>query len=1193
MYLKKLDIKGFKSFADTTEIHFFPGINVIVGPNGCGKSNIVDTVRWVLGEANVRNLRGQRNEDIIFSGTDQKRALGMANVTMIIDNADQGLPTEYGEVAIGRKVFRSGESEFHINRARVRLKDISALFAGTGLGKKGYSIIGQGELEQVLNGQPFERRLLLEEASGIIKYRQQREEVLNRMAAAGNDMEKLEAYLFSLAERRDELRGKAEKARAFQDRNRELGLLNQAVMEHELAETRRKYADKSQEMERVAASERLMAERILAAEEHERSRSSRQESLRSQIAELRENRYRLENNLDRLEAESRLQEERSRNSGQRLQNLNSENERCQRNGQRLEQEIARAREEYRLALQEDQEQHAGQRQLEQEIAALSEGISEVRSVQAAVRSAIDGCRDRERELLASEEQLRVRVREIMDNGRMAELAVDDNSRKEQAFRDNSALIRRELQEAESLIQGHRHEMEALREDCWQEQEKLRSTQEKAREMNKKRGELSSRLLLLEDQERNYAGYSEDVKALLRDQAGGRHRIPGIIGTAGSLIDVPPGLEIAVDVAGGRGLEDIVMESELDVRRAISYIKEKGLGRITFLPLDILKSSTPPPDLLAKIKSLPGVIGIASQLVGYDPAYQRAIDYLLGRVLIAESLDRAVEIFRRMNYGFRIVSLDGDILNASGAMTGGKSRRSRHSPLIRAAERRQLETELGDLEKESKKLQAASLGLESIVAGKHQRLEQINREKAALETRCDVLKHELAGLAAQIQECQAYASNHLETASQCRQEKLDLEKQINDLQGDLHTGRDLLEEKLQELEGINRRMESLNRDLAVRQERREAFGQQMIMKNRQLEQILAGLQQCQDQHQQIQEFLREVKDQMRQVLEEIEQSRSMNEIAVKEAVLVKEQLEQLDRHIHALNSQERSGLDEMQMQRAGLLGLKQEQQELANASRSLQMQKVRLETELELMAERWRETVGGEMPAEARSQFQAREIRESRVRIRLLQEELDSIGPVDLESIPAFEEIDERCEFVNGQYIDLKEARQGLERLLKETENIMVREFDGFLIEAGAGFKRTFMEIFGGGEASLVMSQHEDRLQAGIEIVVKMPGKRVQYLNLLSGGERALTCIAFIFALLRLKPAPFCLLDEIDAALDESNLLKFTRFLKRLAASIQFLVITHRQLTIEAGDCIYGVTMPQAGVSRVYSVKAEEAIEMAV
>ncbi len=1192
MYLKKLDIKGFKSFADATDIHFYPGINVIVGPNGCGKSNIVDTVRWVLGEANVRNLRGQKNEDIIFSGSDQKRALGMASVTMLIDNADSGLPVDYTEVAVGRKLFRNGDSEFYINKSRVRLKDMGALFSGTGLGKKGYSIISQGELEQVLNGQPFDRRLILEEASGIVKYRQQRDEVINRMEATGNDMDKLTEYLFDLEERRQVLQEKSQRALSYQEIKQRLHFYQRSILEFESAETLRKYRDKSLELNRSLDEEAALRRRLEEMQQGLAGREKRQDELRQSIAATREQRFEIERELAGREADNRLQMERTGNAGQRLQSLREESQRHRTLRARIEADIAQAESDCRRAEQECDSHQEDLIRLESAIESLQQELDACRGeCEAYMKRSADEA-EQEKDLEEKMNNGREALRSAEEQQRFAGIYYEEAMRRESQARTRNAAIRREQEQLEvelsginARIAGNSQERDLLKVEISSCSRKIKQSEEQIRDK-------TARLSLLEDQERNYEGYSEDVKNVLRASSNDNSNFQGMIGMLGTLIEVPDGLETAIDVAAGRSLENIVIESELGARRAIRYIKERQLGRVTFLPLDLLKPQHLPHDALARILEMPGVVGLASRLIKFDNRCQKAVDYLLGRVLVVENLDRAVDVFRQARLGLKIVSLEGDVLNTSGAMTGGQTRKARRSPLSRQVEKRSLEEGLSVLKRGLKDLNDIHAGQEAGWQDLQQRMNSLHQEKVAHETRLGVLMQEIAHLGAEAAASleEADRQKKLIEASQALARKLEAE--LQELHGKKQSMVRVMDGQREELERLKRKIDDYQRSLAVNQERREAYGQQSVLKARELEHIRSALQQYQTLKESHGQAVMELEAQARQIeadMEKVSQDSSNSDELILQA---QKRLVSVNAEMESLVEAENHELLSMQEVRAAHLDMRQAVQDQESATRSLEMSRIRLEAELEAIGQRWTDTLGLEMPENLESAHLSRDVREYRNNARDLVERLEAIGPVDLDSIPAYEEIEQRYQFVRKQYDDLEEARQGLERLLKETEKIMDGEFGAFLRQADASFKRTFVEIFGGGEASLVLNEHQQPLQAGIEIVIKLPGKKLQSLNLLSGGERALTCIAFIFALLRLQPAPFCLLDEIDAALDENNLIKFTRFLKRLSGSIQFLVITHRQSTIEAGDIIYGVTMPQAGVSRVYSLNISEAVDMA-
>ena len=705
--------------------------------------------------------------------------------------------------------------------------------------------------------------------------------------------------------------------------------------------------------------------------------------------------------------------------------------------------------------------------------------------------------------------------------------------------------------------------------------------------------LENILLGLQDLDRKYVGFSEAVRAVLEAHASGEKSLHGISGLMANIIDVPAGMELAIEEAAGKGLENIVVAEAKDAREAIYFLKRKGLGRVTFLPLDSLRVQKLSPNVIKELGQREGVLGLASQLLSFDPQYEKAVEYLLGRVLLVSDLDRGIQVFNHSQLPLRIVSLDGELINGSGAMTGGSTTRHKSSPLGRKGEARKLEQQLQDLraKKETNRLA----------------YEQLSLELNSLDEKLMAARNGIAEEEFQIKLIQAEIDSSRDNMEQGNSETLLQEKEITALQENiqsLDTELFQLEQEYtqrckenssftEQLEQMKDLLEKERREYEVRKERALSQQDQLTMKKRELENLAKNIAQFTEVKRSYQQSLEEA----RQLLDRLEKdSHRQEEIMLKSSTSSQRQKEQVEELIAIINhkqTEQQLHSENMEALRIQIEPFLEEGKLIEENIRSVEMRMVRIETELEAARNRWTEKHPLEESARYEKDMTAGELRECRRRAETLKEEIELLGPVDIESIKEYHEVKSRYEFLQQQSSDLIAARDSLEKLLAETEKIMAKNFTQFLLLANESFKRTFTEIFGGGEAQLVLEADSDYLAAGVDMLLKMPGKRSQPLNLLSGGERALTCIAFIFALLRLRPAPFCLLDEIDAALDETNLMRFTEFLKSMARDIQFIVITHRQATIEAGSNIYGVTMPQEGISSILSLDIEHSISLAM
>lgn len=1192
MHLKRLEIKGFKSFADHTELSFNPGINIIVGPNGCGKSNIVDAIRWVLGEANIRHLRGHKNEDIIFNGTDKKRALGMAQVEMTVDNLEGKLPLEYSEVTMSRKIFRSGESEFYLNKSKVRLKDIVKLYTDTGLGKNGYSIISQGELERVLNGQPIDRRLMLEEAAGTMKYRQQRDEVKQRITATAQDLLRLEDILGELRHRKTDLFAKAERAQTYIAMRDEYNNLEKQVLAYRLKELSDNLAACDAELTSKHAAQKAIATSLENLNNSLQQAQSLQNRQRANLDQLRDEQHELESELNRMGAEIKLSEERIRNHRERIQAAHHDSKKFADSLEKLEKDM-----ELKIADYNKENAYYQDRQKQVEILlheitkaknsldeqenilqSHSHSIYERAAEEANLKNKITGWEQKIKKTQEKKERLLIRIEESDGQLKTAEKSWLDL----QTQKEKHLTAQHKWAQAIAQAEVQRRKQRDLRMDVEHEFKDISSQQLKTK----------NKLLTLKELRQSYAGYSEGVKSLLKLYRRGETSLQGIKGPVSDLIEVPSGLELAISVGLGKGMENIVVSSSESARQAVQLLKERRWGRVTFLPLDVLRVQNMPAQVKQEIIAENGVLGLAANLITYDSQYDKAIKYLLGRVLLVQDLDCGLRVFKKFSYPLRIVTLEGEIINTSGAMTGGNSQGSKSNLLQRRQEEKSISQSLIILQQAETENRARATELDNQLITLDNRLSQGKNGQAEVEFQLKIIRDEETRVQKLLEKLKLDGeTNHQEIyqleeyARRADEERQGLLDSHKDYRSEYNT-------IAKEMEVLKTNLERNRRDYEVMKERYSSHQEQLSMKKRELESTASNMAQFEQVRNSYRQSVQEADDLLERLqkevaiyterviltTEKIKEKQSQLQAIIKSLSISRQEQEDMNNNIETINAD-----------------IQQHQQQAAVAQdqiRILEMKVVRLDTELQGMFTQWQQKFPGEDNRDHYTPLASRQIRGCQTRIGELRTNIELLGSIDMDSIKEYDEIKARYDFLQQQNDDLLAAKDALEKLLQETGNIMAQNFTQFMELANESFRKTFVEIFNGGDASLNI-ESVSNLSAGVDIVIKMPGKRSQSLNLLSGGERALTCIAFIFSLLKLKPAPFCLLDEIDAALDEINLLRFNDFLRHMAQDTQFIVITHRQATVEAGTNIYGITMPQEGISSVLSIQCEDAQSLAV
>lgn len=1191
MYLKRLDIKGFKSFAEQTEILFQPGLNVVVGPNGCGKSNIVDSIRWVLGESNVRRLRGQKNEDVIFTGTDNKRPLSLAQVDIVINNEDGSLPVEYTEVTVSRKVFRSGESEFYLNKVPVRLKDIHSLFAGTGLGKRGYSIIGQGELDQVLNARPFERRLILEEASGIIKYRHKMEDAQERLSLTEQDLVRVSDLLQVLTERLDELGRKAEKAARYREMRGEIDNLEKMVLASTIATLAREVSSRRRETGICREEMAELEAEITSREQELVRRTTEVEDRKAEVAAYKEEKYRVGSEINRLAGEYKLAEERIKNARERLETVARDRAKYQQMLDKLVEDL-RAGEQSLFGEEEQWRAKAEElRSLEDKVAGMDESLQHEQELYEETKTELIDKLQEEASLkneLADEEE---RIRRLSERRERCRREVEDRRVAVSRCDESLTRLQRELALLADELSGLQREkagLEKKREDITS---KLHEEETLLRGLEAEIIKLEHQLASFREMDEEYTVYSEGVRSILKAARGSSH-LTGILGVVGDLLEVPPGLETAIETALGRGIENLVVKGEDDARKAIQFLKKRALGRATFLPLDLLRVSELEPGVRERVARFPGVVGWAWELVTYQPQFAKAVKYLLGRVVVVESLKAGVNVFREKILPVRLVTLEGEVINFSGAMTGGKSR-ARGPELLKRKNwikeqsvlLKQKQGEYARCGANIDRLKAALKEVEDALAD-----DTVQENDLLLRQKMQAL--EVANLERTMAKLNEEIRSLEEEDSQCYREILGLEEAVASLRARFQIVAGEAQRISARMERLREEREESLRQYEVLKERRASLAEYVLAKEKELQKLRDNYRQFYQVRESYLGALRGCEEQEIRLQADIERE-TARRLELASTIEGREQeLARLEDKLAGLQRLVAEREDEMNKLRTWLAPKKDLFRHREDRLRSMEIATARVETELKNHTTAWAERFGPAGIPDDTMVLGEKEKKEIRARISTLHRQVEELGAVDPGAENEYREVKNRYDFLQEQHRDIIKARDSLYRLLDDTRVVLSQQFAVFLQMASDSFNQTFTEIFGGGEACLVMDGDAARLESGVEFMVKLPGKRKQPLDLLSGGERALTCIAFIFALLRLKPAPFCLLDEIDSSLDDINLGRFVSFLRRLAQSIQFIVVTHRQGTIESGENIYGVTMPEEGVSRVLSVTLREAEELA-
>lgn len=1185
MKLKKLEIYGFKSFAERTQMVFDKGITGVVGPNGSGKSNIADAVRWVLGEQSARTLRGARMEDVIFGGTERRKPLSYCEVSLTLDNSDGALPVQYTEVLVTRRVYRSGESEYFLNKSACRLKDIIDLFRDTGIGKEGYSQIGQGRIDEILSARSEERRAVFEEAAGIAKYKARKAEAERKIDNTNQNLTRVEDIIDEAERQIGPLGKQAERARIYIKLMDELrGLdISQFVARYDGMKLRlERQEDAARERSSAIEQAQARCEEVkLRRDDVDRRQAEADactQELRAAVVEATralEERQGAANVL--MERSQALARERERLSSEReqgdkalaeMRSRREELEDMQRDGadesRRMQQALA-GRENELSRLSDELEGEA--QRIEERKESLMEAInrlSDVKSARArltamrqAISERIEACQS-ECDHIASQRE------SLAEAGRALEADMDAaRARKDEEARAAAAV--------DAQLCANREE----RAKCQQEGQQLTLSRQQA----------ETRLKVLREMARDYEGYQFSVKQVM--QRATKTGDKGVIGVVASVLRVPRELERAADMVLGGALQNIIVETEQDAKRMIEYLRGNRYGRATFLPVSAVTGRTLSPNE-RQVLSMPGCLGVMSELVGFDKRYQGIVDNLLGRTVVACDLDAGIEIMRRGRHAFRLVTLEGDVMHSGGSMTGGSVQSRVTNLLSRDREIAEHESALKALEEKLDKARAHMAELEQERAQLHelldasaarmrvcedetlklsQQLEQAAKERAALDERgrrmeqerdnlrvnLDDVMTELGGLTG---EQGAAESNHEQMQRDIASQQRALAQRRQELERareQLTRGRIELAERVRDENARSAEIDRLSQELDARADAMERAAQQ-------LEQGVQA---------------------QRELEREIEDSRAGLETAGAELARKRAELDAADTDRDA-RARLRKELEEELERRQADLG------EFTEQLHRLEMQLDRARSELESMQTRiWNDY---ELTYEACAEQADRSISlsDADARIGELRAQIRELGSVNVNAAQEYAEAGARLEELKSQRDDLLSAQADLARIIDDLTGQMRERFSSQFAVLNERFQVAFKALFGGGRAQLILQDENDVLNCGIDIAAQPPGKKLQMLSLLSGGERALTAIAILFAMLDIRPTPFCILDEIEAALDDANIDNFAQYLSKYAEHTQFIVVTHRKGTMECCDTLYGVAMEEKGISRMVSVALADA-----
>ncbi len=1181
MFLKSIEMQGFKSFANKILFEFNGGITGIVGPNGSGKSNVADAVRWVLGEQSAKQLRGASMQDVIFSGTQNRKPQGYAYVAITMDNSDHCLAIDYDEVTVSRRVYRSGESEYLLNGSPCRLRDISELFYDTGIGKEGYSIIGQGQIDKILSGKPEERRELFDEAAGIVKFKKRKAVAQKKLESERQNLVRVTDILAELSRQVGPLEQQSEKAREYlrlRDALKELDLqgfqLESAAQKERLEEALRGIQVVSGDLEeRKSHSAKLrsqyeeLASRISRLEEtleEEREALSRQtltaESMEGRIKVLEEQIHTEEVHEDHLK-------ERRESIDAQLEAREKEREAFTTQKGELNEALDRLDDRQSALAEEVKDQEARIHTLEAMAEQRRSGILEALKGKASL-----GARKQKYETLLEQNQ----VRKSQLSQKLLKVKSEEEAQEEVVSR-----FLREIGEKKERIGELRKKQEAAAASCKDAQELV---YRENRALNVKQQEyhtLRTRLESLRNLAERYDGYGNSIRRVMEVKSS----TPGIIGVVADLLETPKEYETAVETALGGAIQNIVTDSEATAKNLIGYLKKNKFGRATFLPLTSItaRGGFPRKEALKE----PGAIGLAHTLVKVKGGYSHLAEYLLGRILVVDQIDHAIAIARKYQYSLRIVTLEGELLSAGGSMTGGAFKNSSNL-LGRKRELEELERSMNTALSQYDQIQLRVKEAEDSLKAGREELEQLREQIQSAQVELSTLE---AGCSAAREKAEEIRAGYLEITEEGKQLAGEL-KEIEAGQAALSEESESLEkknkedeEKAGELEreaaGEREKLEKLRAALSEAQMEFSAMSQKDSFLLENIRRVGAESERLRTEKEQLEAGIRESREKGREKAEEIlkvrEQIRGLKEAAEKLQGSIAAHAEEKE----ACAGRQKGFFDKQEEVSGEISRLDKELYRLEG-------QKSRCEEALEQQIQYlWEEYELTPSQAEEARIPEGTTLSSLKKQIGSLRQSIKALGPVNVGAIEEYKEISERYFFMKGQHEDLQKAEKTLLDVIEELDAGMRRQFEEKFKDIREEFDKVFKELFGGGQGTLELVEGEDLLEAGIQIIAQPPGKKLQNMMQLSGGEKALTAICLLFAIQNLKPSPFCLLDEIEAALDDSNVGRFAGYLGKLKAHTQFIVITHRRGTMLAADRLYGITMQEKGVSTLVSVDLTE------
>ena len=1179
MYLKRLEMQGFKSFADKTVLEFMPGITAVIGPNGSGKSNISDSIRWILGEQSMKSLRGTKTQDIIFAGTQSRKSLGFAEASLVFDNTDGTLPIEYSEVTVTRKIYRSGETGYYINKVPCRLKDVVELFMDTGIGRDGYSIIGQGKIDEILSNKSEDRRHIFEEAAGIVKYRSRKEETEKKLEQTKLNLLRINDILTEIEGNLEPLQIQSDKAKKYLNLKEELKNIEVGLFIYNIEKYKKS-------LEELAEDEEIMNSTLNQEEGKLEKIKILKEELKDSIDEITLQIENMQNigfesqkEIEKLNSNINLAEAKINNNIENTKLYTKEIEELETKIETLKQEIEQKQTKQDNLKQNKEKFENELKEKEEELRKITEKLSskelEIEKIKKQVEENIDKKYELQSEIstqTANIDNIEKRQKQIkqeisnnvldLDRTRMKK---EDIAKEFYKIESDRNKILKSIEEIDNKKQEITNKLKEFDVQIVNDTNNLRLKQ--------------SRYNFLVETEKEKEGYIKSVKSLLIDCEKVKELGKGMHGVLANIISVPKQYETAIEMCLGASLQNIVTDTEEDAKKLVEHLKENNLGRASFLPITSIKGKK-----LEDIKGKKiGVIGVASDLVEFDKKYEQIILNLLGRTVVVDNIQNAINLAKENSYSFRIITVEGDVINPSGAITGGSVTKKTVNILGRSREIEELEKDIKILKNKVQKLekdkeeytdsseniieeiQALEKQLQEIditYATEKQRIISIDENIEQIQKRIEKLKDEDSKAEATKNETLENRQKNKENIELMNKQNEEDQKIIDEFSNSNKDSQKYIDDLNFDITNLKISVSSFNESEVSIQEMTEMIKKEIDTHTRNKENKTLQIENANSENENLKGEIEDIKQEIEKVRSKVSNSGDTIKKMKKERIEKNEKL---------------SKKEEEQTEQFKRI------EDLKAQITKIEVKKTKTEEDItDVINKMWEEY---ELTPNNAGEYQKPEnVAVTQRRVNVLRTDIKELGSVNVDSIEEYKKLKDRYDFMCEQRLDLEDTMSKLRKVIQDMTETMKQQFKEKFEIINKNFGEVFKELFGGGMAEVTLTDENDILECGIDITVQPPGKKLQSMTLLSGGEKAFTAIALLFAILKINPAPFCALDEIEAALDDVNVYRYAEYLKKFAKETQFLVITHRKGTMEAADTVYGVTMEEKGISKLLSMK---------